>query len=289
MKTPLVSVICLCHNQKNFVEAAIRSVFAQTYQNIELIVVDDASTDGSKEEIKKILKDEPVQFIDIEKNIGNCAAFNQGYRASKGAYIIDLAADDLLLPKRIEEGVNDFSNAKNQAGIHFSDAFVINEKGDILSTHYPRNPEGKLKAEIPQGDIYINLIRKYFICPPTMMFKREVLNALNGYDESLLYEDFDFWIRSSRQFEYIFNGAPLVKRRIVKHSDSHVQFSIRTKHAFSTFKICQKIFELNQSKEEDKALIRRCRYEIKQCAKTINLSLIPKYLHLMRMAGRRIF
>lgn len=289
MNTPLVSVICLCHNQRAFVEAAIKSALTQTYRNVELIVVDDASTDGSKEEIQKILSGESIQFINIEKNVGNCAAFNLGYRKSKGTYLIDLAADDVLLPKRIEEGVNDFINAPSGAGVHFSDAFIINEKGAVINTHYPRNADGKLKAEIPKGDIYRNLIRKYFICPPTMMFKRSVLDELNGYDESLVYEDFDFWIRSSRRFEYLFNPAPLVKRRIVKNSDSHVQFSLRTKHAFSTYKICRKIYELNANKEEDKALIRRCRYEIKQCAKTINLSLIPKYLNLMRLASGRTF
>ena len=285
---PLVSIICLCYNQKDYVGAAIRSVFGQTYQNIELIVVDDASNDGSKEIIKKELEGSSVAFIDIQENMGHCAAFNKAFRHSKGKYLIDLAADDLLLPNRVEVGINDLINQSEKTGVHFSDAFIITETGEVTSTHYDRNQEGKIKDKIPFGDLYKTLIERYFICPPSMMFKRTVLEQLNGYDEELNYEDFDFWIRSSRSFEYVFNPAPLVKRRIVKRSDSTNQFALRSKHAFSTFRVCEKIYHLNTSSKEDRALIRRCKYEILQCSKTINFSLIPKYWRLIKKTKSRL-
>jgi len=287
-KPPLVSVICLCYNQKDFVAQAIRSVLAQTYQNIELIVVDDASTDGSKEVIRETLKDTNIQFIDIDENVGNCKAFNQGYRLSKGEYLIDLAADDLLLPARVELGINDFSNAPELAGVHFSDAFIINEAGEMLNTHYNRTPDGQISESVPQGNIYQELIARYFICPPTMMFKRKVLDRLHGYDETLSYEDFDFWIRSSRDFHYLFSQAPLVKKRIVKSSLSQQQTKLRNKHLQSTFHVCEKIYELNTTKDEDKALIRRCELEIRQCLKTLNFSLINSYLRLRKKTQRRL-
>lgn len=283
-----VSVICLCHNQKDFVGETIRSVLAQSYSNIELIVVDDGSSDGSKEVIREVIANQSIQFIDIPFAIGNCAAFNRGFRACKGDFLIDLAADDLLLPTRIEVGVNDFGNTSSKTGVHFSDAFHINEQGSILETHYPRDKDGQYIETVPTGDLYLLLIQKYFISAPTMMIKREVMAQLGGYDESLSYEDFDFWIRSSRSFDYIFNHAPLVKKRKVKGSLGEKQNDLRNNHLKSTFKVCEKIYLLNKSCEEDQALIRRCNIEIRQCIKTLNFGLINDYRKLKRKTQRRL-
>src|SRR5687767_6161263 len=106
MIDPLVSVICLCYNQARFVREAVASVLAQTYPHVELIIVDDASTDDSAAVIRSIVQDNPaIRCLVLEKNVGNCKAFNTGLSLAKGDYIIDLAADDLLLPRRIESGV----------------------------------------------------------------------------------------------------------------------------------------------------------------------------------------
>ena len=285
---PLVSVICLCHNQKEFVAEAIRSVWSQSYENTELIIVDDGSTDGSKEEIIQTIGEKNIQFINIPSSIGNCAAFNRGLEKSKGSFIIDLAADDLLLPARIEVGINDFANASSTAGVHFSDAFLIEENGNLLGTHYRRNPDGQIQIDVPSGNIYRELIQKYFISPPTMMTKREVFDNLNGYDESLNFEDFDFWIRSSRNFKYLFNKAPLVKKRDVKNSLGKRQSKFRNEYLKTTFKVCEKIYDLNISAEEDQALINRCNIEMRQCIKTFNFELIRLYQKLKRKTQRRL-
>ena len=286
---PLVSIICLCYNQKSFVREAIESVLAQSYRNIELIIVDDASTDGSQTEILSAIAHKNIRFIDLPKNLGNCAAFNIGFNASSGDFIIDLAADDVLLPIRVEHGINDLLMSPENTGVHFSDAFIINESGQTMSTHYDRNVDGLIKRPIPSGAIYKDVISRYFICPPTMMMKRTVFTHLNGYDVTLKYEDFDFWIRSARYFEYVFNKAPLVKKRVVKNSDSENQFALWSQHAHSTYRICEKIFGLNQTKLEDRALIKRCYYEIKMCAKMMHFGLIPKYLKLISKSRKRKF
>lgn len=281
---PLVSVVCLCHNQGRFVRAAIESVLTQTYQNVELIVVDDGSIDDSKQVIMNTIKDHSVHYIDLHESRGNCAAFNIGLKQSKGAFIIDLAGDDMLLPKRIEEGVNDFLNAGDQVGVHFSDALISNEDGQILHTFYPRDHDGNLLAQIPDGDVFELLVRKYFISPPTMMTRREVFEELGGYDESLAYEDFDFWIRSSRNYHYLFNKAPLVKKRNVSGSHGKKQFDWRNSHQKTTLKVCSKIMGLARSRSDYQALIARCFYEIKQCLLAGNFNLMLAYFSLIREA-----
>ncbi|MEO9483761.1 MAG: glycosyltransferase [Ekhidna sp.] len=276
---PLVSVVCLCHNHLSYLREAIRSVLTQSYPTVELIVVDDGSTDGSKEMIKAFIKNKNIQYIDIPSPIGNCAAFNLGFKKTKGDYIIDLAADDLLFPERILKGVNTFLNSN--AGVTFCDVLNVDENGVELGTHFKRSHAGELQEAVPEGDVYIDLIKRYFISPPGMMMKREVLEKLNGYDESLSYEDFDFWIRSSREWTYAFTDEVLVQKKRVSGSLSQQQFRFKSRHQQTTLKVCQKIKELNESNEENSALRMRCLYEIKQCFKQGNWKLILGFFRLI--------
>src|SRR5688572_16900954 len=111
MDQPLVSVVCLCYNHAAFVKEAVQSVMGQTYPNIELILVDDASRDNSAAVIEELQRQYPsIKVILLKNNVGNCKAFNQALAESKGAYIIDLAADDILMPDRIKQGVEFFQS-----------------------------------------------------------------------------------------------------------------------------------------------------------------------------------
>ncbi|HEY5689858.1 MAG TPA: glycosyltransferase family A protein, partial [Cyclobacteriaceae bacterium] len=126
MSSPLVSVICLCYNHEKFVEQAILSALNQTYSNVEVIVVNDASTDNSAAIVQQLLAAYPqLVFINLESNVGNCKAFNMGFAQSKGEYIIDFAADDVLLENRIQEGVDSLQSAGSEYGVQFSDAMLI--------------------------------------------------------------------------------------------------------------------------------------------------------------------
>ena len=274
MPQPLVSVICLCYNHERFVAEAIRSVQAQTYPNIQLIVVDDASQDHSADVIAGIVQQHPdITFLRQRHNAGNCKAFNCGLAQAKGELIIDLAADDILLPERIAKGIAFFEKADASVGVNFTDAAWIDEQGEHLYHHSQRFPH----HTVPQGDVYKDLIEKYFICSPTMMFRRTVIDHLGGYDETLAYEDFDFWIRSSRVFRYGYTPEVLVKKRIVKNSLSQNQFRSSIQQ-WSTFKVCEKIRALNTAPEEHQALNRRLRYEMILNLRNFNLVLALRYL-----------
>ena len=277
MSNVLVTVICLCHNQKDFVLEALDSVMKQRHQPVQLIVVDDASTDGSKEVIQGfILKNKEVIHIDLFENLGSCKAFNRALSFANGEYIIDLAADDILLPNRIEFGLQEFSKASPKTGVHFSDAELIDKSGNHLSYHSDRFPH----VSIPQGNIYKDVIQRYFICSPTMMFKKRVIDSLEGYDENLSYEDFDFWIRSSRNYEYIYSPEVLLKRRVLKNSLASKQFALRSRHQQSTYQVCEKILSLNSNTDEKKALEKRLLYEIKLNFRLLNWGLCLQYIRL---------
>ncbi len=259
MESPLVSVICLCYNQKQFVCEAVESVLDQTYPNIQLIVVDDASTDGGREVIQQLSNAHPqLEILLLETNVGNCAAFNSGLALAKGEYIIDLAADDILLPNRIAIGVDRLEGLGKKYGVYYSDAMLIDEGGKDIGLH-----SAQLRVRhFPSGDIYSNVIASFFICSPTMLVRKEVMDQLGGYDESLHYEDFDFWVRSSRNYFYDYSPEVLVKKRVVSGSLSDVQFRRGSDHWRSTLRILEKAKELNRNDTEVKALRKRVWYEV---------------------------
>lgn len=276
MNAPLVSVICVCYNHARFVTEALDSVMAQTYQPIELIVIDDGSTDGSPKIIKQWIAAHPETVMLLNgNNIGYCKTFNKAAALAKGKYLIDLSADDVLLPDRIAIGVQSLESNPH-AGVTFSDAEHVDEAGNKISLHSDRF----LHHTIPSGDIYKVLIERFFICSPTMMFAREVFNELGGYDETLAYEDFDFWIRSSRKYHYVYTPLVLVRKRKVRGSLSSSQFTVRSTHSLTTFRVCEKIRQLNRTEEERKALNSRIVYEIRVNLRLFNFILVLKFILL---------
>lgn len=262
---PIVTVIALCYNHSTFLVESLSSVLRQTYQAIQLIVVDDASEDDSQHIILAFLQDYPtVQWIFNENNIGNCKSFNQALLLAKGKYIIDLSTDDVLEKTRIEKQVRYFESLSNSHGVVFSNAIFIDEHGKTLRTFYNEN------QSIPEGDIYSKLIEQSFILPSTMMIRKEVLDSLKGYDETLAYEDFDFWIRSSRNWEYAYLSEILTFQRKVSTSLSSRFIQKKNLLVVSTVKVCAKIQSLNRDETENNTLIKRLYLVLKQCAFTEN-------------------
>ena len=287
MKEPLVTVICLCHNQASYAGEAIHSVLKQDYPNIELIACDDASTDGSAVIIGELAERHGFRNILLTEQLGNCRAFNAALRLANGRYIIDLAADDLLLPGRLRVGVEALEALGAGWGVHFCDAELIDAGGRSLGTHYPRDRDGQLAVEVPQGDVYREVLRRYFISPPTVMARKEVFDYLGGYDEMLAYEDFDFWVRSSRRYHFAFSDKVLVRRRVLPSSLSRRQIQLRNPLILSTAQVCEKALALNRNSGENEALAERCRYELKWACLTEHWQAVDLYRKLLRLLKGR--
>jgi glycosyltransferase involved in cell wall biosynthesis len=283
---PLVSVICLCYNHERYVVDAIESVLSQTYDNIELIIVDDASTDNSLQIIKdRLLSFPEAKFIPLTKNVGNCRAFNIGWQASSGTYIIDLAADDLLYPKRISIGVECFIDSGPDFGVHFTDAQLIDKSSIITGAHETNN---FFTNEVPQGIIFRSLLSKYFINPVTMMYSKDLLDYLGGYDESLAYEDFDLWVRSSKKFKYCYSNKMLVAKRALNQSHGGSQYRPVSKILFSTYKVCEKAYSLCEDKGDFSALLKRINYELKMAVFSFNWLVANNLFKLRREVIKKI-
>lgn len=274
---PLVSVICLSYNHEAYVVEALNSVINQTYTNVELLIADDCSIDNSVRVIHDWLKNHPnVFFLANEKNLGNTKTFNQLAKKAKGEFIIDLAADDILLPNCVENQIKTFQNSKfKNLAIVYGNLIEIDENGNFIENYYT-------EEDYPEsGDIYKMVVgRTTKICSVSSMIKKSVMEKLGYYDENLTYEDLDIWIRTSRDFDFEYIPEVLAKKRILSDSlSSHflIENNLRAKKLnASTLQILNNAFQLNRTKDEHKALLGRIRFEIYKFIKARNFNLLFK-------------
>jgi len=282
-ENPLVSIICLAYNHENFVVETLNSVIHQNYQPIELIIVDDCSIDTTKLEINNWLLSHPeVQYIANEFNIGNTKSFNNALKIAKGEYIIDLAADDLLLPDGIKMQINAFQKSKfNNLGVVYGNAEIINEDGSFNSFYFPVDENGNVISKRTIGDIYCSVLSTGdSICSVSALIKKCVFDFLGGYDETLAYEDLDSWIRASREYEFDFIDEIVVKKRTVTNSLGSNFYKKKHKINISTYKILRKALQLNRSKMEDLALQKRVHHEIIHSFRNQSWTLLIKNIGL---------
>lgn len=295
-KTPLVSVLCLCYNHAKFVRESLNSILKQSYKNIEIVIVNDKSSDNSNQVIEKWISNSSfkVTYINNSTNIGHTKSFNKALALSKGKYIVDLAADDTLTPNCLDNHINNFNSypESNKIGISYSNVETINELGKHLKYHFKIDNNGKAIAKPKSGNIYSELLNSYYLNPTGMCVKKEVFEFLNGYDESLDYEDFDFWIRSSFVYDYIFCDTVGVQKRILDSSHSSQAMTNKKKQLKkdkSTYIVCKKAFLQNNSLEHHKAFLTRAIHEFKIVTKRYHLLLSFKYTLLYLVTRGKLF
>lgn len=188
---PLVSVIMPVYNSEKYLNEAIQSILNQTYENIELIIIDDCSTDFSKEIIKNI-NSEKINFIKNEKNMGVSFTRNLGFKLAKGKYIALMDADDISLPTRIKMQV-EFLEKNKEFGLvsgHFESfkKYLYLEKKSIR------------KVILNSEYIKANLLFTNSVCGGCAMIRKDIiLNNDIYFDTSLIMaEDFDLWRRINK-------------------------------------------------------------------------------------------
>ncbi|MCE7069887.1 glycosyltransferase [Dyadobacter sp. CY327] len=265
-ENPLVTVILTAYNQEKYISDTLASVFDQTYPNLELIVIDNASADDTLAVIQTFKNpSRNFSLIKNRKNSGLCAAFNYGLSIAKGKYVIDLSGDDVLMPDRIEKQVAAFELLPENYAVIFSNAQYIDPAGKKLGNHYAVDAHGSAVRPIPSGDVYKNVLERYFICTPTMMMRTSTMLELGGYDETLTFEDFDFWVRSASKFQYFYLDEILTQKRIVPSSLSSMVYKKGSGMLASYYAVCNKAYDLNRDQQEFDLLAARIRTFIRKC------------------------
>ena len=264
----VVTIVALCHNHAPFVREALDSILAQTYPQLEVWLVDDASTDGSPAILREYAARCPHwHLLLLAKNVGNCRAFNLAFAQSQGELVVDFATDDVLLPERMARQVAAFQAADARVGVVYSNAELIGETGQPLGLHHRPDGHGGLRPPPASGWVFGEVLRRYFISTPTMMMRRSCLAQLGGYDETLAYEDFDFWVRASRDWQFLYLDAVTTRKRKHPRSMSTRAYRRHDPYLVSTIRVCEKALALARTPAERASLAVRLRWEMRQAVR----------------------
>ena len=232
-----VTVVALCYNHERFLEECLESIAAQSQPPTQLIITDDASTDSSAALIERwIARTElPVTFIHHEKNRGLCATLNEALAISTGNYISLISTDDVMEPDKLSVQASAMHAMPATTAVLYSDVIVIDETGDLRPQTYGETTWWFDRP--PQGHVFNELLRLNFIPAVSALIRRSALEAVGGYDETLVFEDWDMWLRLADRFEIRYSDYLSARHRILETSLYH---SRRLAMAESKIRLLQK-------------------------------------------------
>lgn len=210
---PLVSVIMPTYNAQDFVAATVESVLNQTYRNIEFIIIDDASTDGTVE-VLEAFSDQRMRKVYLKENKNVCNAGNVALKMAKGKYVANIGHDDIWNQDKLEKQVTYMEKEKDCA-VCFSHCDLINEQLENVNEKYEslykvfqtkqEKQETYIKRMIFDGNMF---------CAPTAVVRKKVLDEVGFYKYGLLQlQDYELWLRIMVKFPIYVFPEKLVKYR----------------------------------------------------------------------------
>ncbi|WP_114576272.1 glycosyltransferase family 2 protein [Saliphagus sp. LR7] len=209
---PTISVVIPTYNRADVLPRTLDSVLEQTYNNIELVVVDDASTDATKS-IVKGYEDPRIRYISHKKNSGGSAARNTGLKAAKGAFVAFLDDDDEWHPRKIEAQLKTYNEAHESVGVVYSGIKNVDSKGRTNSVKTP-----KIEGEVTKELLLENFIGSF----SALLVDSGTINSTGLLDERFpSWQDWEYYIRLSKEAHFAAVPEPLV----VRYNADHEQIS----------------------------------------------------------------
>ncbi len=237
-----ISVIITSYNQKDYLREAVESVLSQTLKPYEIIVCDDASSDGSAELIRDYEQKYPglVKGLLHEKNLGIAKNRNSGINASSGEFITWLDGDDRFRPEKLQQELNKMLAHPDIKWV-YSQEIIVDEEGNELHTRYKKHYE---------GNIFENLMHIIGSEPNRQLIETAALRKIGLFQEDLeMYEDFDLCLRLARHYRCAYCEEILTEYRM--HPDNFHK-SPSEKHLKSLEKIHTNLKKMLASEPEAK-------------------------------------
>ena len=208
-KTPLISVVIPVFNREKMIEKTLQSVINQTFEDFEIIVVDDGSYDGTREILDRLSNSYPQKMLLIkQRNEGVSSARNAGIAGARGRYIAFCDSDDLWITTKLEEQIKVMQEKKWDV-CQVEEVWIRNGK----------RVNSMKKHQKPSGDVFIPSLELCLVSPSATMLKKEVLNDVGLFDETLqACEDYDLWLRIALKYSIHLYEKPLIQK-IGGHED----------------------------------------------------------------------
>jgi glycosyltransferase involved in cell wall biosynthesis len=212
---PLVSVVIPTYNSADFLIEAVDSVLGQTWRDFEIIVVDDGSTDGTHESVRRY--DDEVRYF-YKKNGGPSSARNMGVKQARGRYVAFLDSDDVWEPEKLGVQMR-FASEHPEIKLICTDSALMGPRG---------SRQRKLKSDL-LGNLFPILYSNSFIRTSTVLMEKACFQTVGYFDERYRSaEDYDLWLRVAKRYPIAYINQPLVRYR--KHEDNVSLDKITLRH-----------------------------------------------------------
>ncbi len=219
---PLVTIVALSYNHDKFVIETLDSIKNQTYTNIQLIIIDNDSKDESVNKINEWIQleyFENILFLPNKSNLGVCAALNIALTHSKGEFFQFISCDDILSENKIELQVSLFNKLPDTVAFIYGNFDFIDENGKVLYEINRFKIAGWLsQSDLPSGRIKSEIVKNYFLCAPTLLYRTNCIRAVGQYDEDIPFEDFQMNVRLLTKYSCQGMMAILCKYRVLANS-----------------------------------------------------------------------
>ncbi len=277
MTTPLVSVIIPTFNRVQLLIRAVDSVLAQSWANLEIIVVDDGSTDNSVELLHERFGSS-IRVLQLPRNRGVSYARNRGIELSRGAFIAFLDSDDLWEPEKTE---------RQLAFMQADPEILISQTDEIWIRHGTRVNPCKHHQK-PSGLIFAECLPLCVVSPSAVMMRRRFFAEIGHFDETLpACEDYDLWLRTACRYPI----SLLFEKLVIKHGGHDDQLS-RTVPALDRYRILalikiinSKILSPAQKKQVLTILKPKSEIYLNGCRKRGRLAEVLTFEKLLRGVG----
>jgi glycosyltransferase involved in cell wall biosynthesis len=202
---PAVSVIITTHNREEMLLRAVRSVLAQTYQNFELIIVDDGSTDNTEKSISR-LQNQNITYIKFDRASGTSAKpRNTGLEIARGKYIAFLDDDDEWLPTLLEKFIEKIETADDKVGVVYCGWSNVNPQGKVFQTVHP----------MLRGRLWPLMLGRTVGTISSSLIKRECFTQVGLFDTDRAAEPHgDMWVRLAKNYDYEYVPEALARIHI---------------------------------------------------------------------------
>lgn len=210
--SPTVSVLIPTYNRASLLKQAIDSVLTQTFGDFEVIISDNASTDGTQALVKSY-SDRRIVYLRNSRNIGWHGNMNRCLMSARGSYLTFLPDDDLMMPENLERKV-DILRRYPRVGLVHSRFHMVDGEGRLLreNTNWGHGPERDSDAVEP-GHAFLRRMLTGFceVNLPTAMFRKAAYDRLGGFTDTLSHaDDFEYWMRIAVFFDVAYLASPLI-------------------------------------------------------------------------------
>ena len=203
--SPVISVITPTYNRADFLPEAVRSVLDQTFQDFELLIVDDGSTDKTPETLEPFLKDQRVRY-EFQPNQGQSVARNRALEKARGQFICFLDSDNAWLPDKLEHQLAAF-NQHPEVDVVYGDIVTIDEQGHELSRKNMRRYSGHIAA---------HMLKDNCVSMNTAMARRVCFDEMGGMSgKRRVADDYDLWLRFSAKYRFLYLPEIFAKYRVM--------------------------------------------------------------------------